>query len=265
MADLAWELGVVSYLNARPLIEDLMGRQNVKLHHAVPASLPAMLLGGRVDAAMVPVIDYLRHSGELELIPDACIASDGETMTVRVYSTVRPEDVEVLWVDGESHTSVVLARVLWSGHYHCAPRVLPYQPGRLVAPGEAVLLIGDKVVGGGGQGFAHDLDLGRLWKEWTGLPFVFATWAGRAGQPLGDLARLLSRARDAGVARIEQIARERGPEHGWTESQAYTYLSRHIKYTAGPRHLEGMNLFFEMASNMGLVEEAAVGGREPVC
>ena len=262
MAARRWKLGVVSYLNARPLIEELVGRDDVELHHAVPARLLGLLLSARVDAAMVPVIDYLRHRRDLEIISDACIGADGPTMTVRVYSTVRPELVEVLRADGESRTSVVLAQVLWWGCHRRRPVVRPYEPGRVLGEGEAVLLIGDKVVSGPGGDFAYDLDLGGWWKEWTDLPFVFAAWVARRGTGLGELPGVLSRARDGGVARCGQIARRRAAEHGWSEAQAAEYLTRYIKFTMAPKYLEGLNLFFDLATEMGLAAQAPAAGRE---
>ena len=264
MAERPWKLGAVSYLNARPLIEELVAREDVELHYEVPARLLGLLLSAKVDAALIPVIEYLRHRQELQMISDACIGGDGVTMTVRVYSTVRPEAVEVLWVDGESRTSVVLAQVLWWGRYRRRPTLKPYQPGAALRDGEAVLLIGDKVVSARGADFAYDLDLGRMWKEWTHLPFVFAAWAARRGTSLGGLPELLSGARDAGLARLEEIARERAAEHGWEESPAGQYLKRHIKFTMGPKYVEGMNLFFDLAAKMGLAERAAADPRELV-
>jgi chorismate dehydratase len=87
---------------------------------------------------------------------------------------------------------------------------------------EAVLLIGDKVVDPRRSGFAYEVDLGGAWRQHTGLPFVFAVWAARAaGAPgdwatapdrqLGERFEILAEARDRGVARAAEIAREQGP------------------------------------------------------
>jgi chorismate dehydratase len=112
-------LGVVSFLNARPLIEGLRGRTDVACVFDVPAALPGRLERGEVDVALVPLIDVLRDAGRYEIVSDACIASDGETRTVRVFSQVPPARVRELCVDGDSHTSVALARVLWRERYDC--------------------------------------------------------------------------------------------------------------------------------------------------
>lgn len=110
-----WRLGVVSYLNAKPLIEGLDADPEIDLLFDVPARLPAMLDSGDVDAALVPVIDLLDPARNWRIISDACIGCDGETLTVRVFSRVPPQRVHRLYVDGDSHTSVALARVVWPG------------------------------------------------------------------------------------------------------------------------------------------------------
>jgi chorismate dehydratase len=227
----------------------------VKLVTGVPADLPGRLLAGHVDAALIPVVDYLRYRDVLERVSDACIGADGATMTVRVYSRVAPEAVRVLHADTESHTSVVLAQVLWAGCYHRSPLVRPLrkdvQPGAV----EAVLLIGDKVVTTRWNRAGYDIDLGRLWKKWTGLPFVFAVWAAKRGRGGSALSALLESARNLGVARAEQIAREHAATHGWDSDRAVTYLTKHMKYTLEPEFLKGMETFLELASGMGLAAE----------
>jgi chorismate dehydratase len=108
-----WRLGVVSFLNAKPLIEGLDSDANLVLRHDVPARLPALLDRGEVDVALVPVVDLVKGGRRWQIVSDACIGCDGETLTVRVFSRVPPQQVRRLHVDGDSHTSVVLAAVVW--------------------------------------------------------------------------------------------------------------------------------------------------------
>ncbi|MCP4245544.1 MAG: hypothetical protein GY778_00705, partial [bacterium] len=156
------KLGAVSFLNARPLVEGLDDRGDVELLYAVPSALPSMLQCGRVDAALVPVIDWA-HSAERggaaawERVSDACIACDGESLTVRVFSRVPPEEMSVLHVDMDSHTSIALARLIWQ-HRHDRPLTLvSLSPARTPRECESVLLIGDKVVNGGRRGFEFEI------------------------------------------------------------------------------------------------------------
>lgn len=249
-------LGVVSFLNAQPLIEGLDGEAGIKLHFAVPAALPGMLEGGQVDVALIPVIDLAAKADVWEQISDACIGSDGETLTVRVFSKVPPEKITSLYVDNDSHTSVVLARLIWLHQYEQRLKLAPLADVVSCDECESVLLIGDKVVDVLDSSFEYQIDLGQAWKEWTGLPFVFAVWAVPSDVANNQLAALLNEARDRGVARASAIAAEVGPELGWPIELATEYLTQRLFYKLTPAALEGMNMFIELATEEGIIERS---------
>ena len=109
-----------------------------------------------------------------------------ETLTVRVYSRRPPQQMTTLQVDGDSHTSVVLAQVLWNELYGTGIQVEPLSPGA-PSDAEAILLIGDKVVTQRPPGFDFEIDLGGAWRSLTDLPFVFAVWCKPRDLDPGDL------------------------------------------------------------------------------
>ena len=249
-------LGVVSFLNARPLIEGLEAEAGVELQCAVPSALPAMLRRGEVDAALIPVIDLARASEVWERISDAGIVSAGETLTVRVFSRIPPEAMTVLHADPDSHTSVALARLIWRHRYGRRLRIEPLAAANEPGACESVLLIGDKVVTAPARGYKHQIDLGEAWQKWQQVPFVFAAWSAPAGGDHTALAALLNQARDRGVARAAELAATWGPKLGWPVGLATGYLTRHLSYTVTPEAAEGMQRFFELAAAEGLVPDA---------
>jgi chorismate dehydratase len=262
-------LGVVSFLNSRPLIAGLADDPRVELRFDVPARLPTLLDAGAVDAALVPIVDVLRRppgagTEPYHVVSDACIGSDGETLTVRVFSQVPPDRVRTLWVDPDSHTSIALARVLWQELYACQLEIRPLETGRTDSGGlPAVLLIGDKVVDQRRRGFAYQVDLGGAWRQLTGLPFVFAVWARRGSVTTPDsaaapgcdapLAEILSAARDRGVAQAAEIAEREGPAHGWPVELARRYLTRCLTFALDARALEGADLFARHCAQAGII------------
>lgn len=251
------KLGVVSFLNSKPLIAGLESRAEFKLRFAVPAELTGLLERGEVDVALVPVVDVLRSGGALQPISDACIACDGETMTVRVFAQVPPHQVETLHVDGDSHTSVVLARVLWRALFGVDVVLEPLTRGSAPADYPAVLLIGDKVVDPARGSFAYEVDLGGAWRQLTGLPFVFAVWAVRRGALAGDeierVASVLALARDAGVGRVREIVAREAAAHGWSAASAERYLGRCLRYRLDARMRSGAERFAGLAAECGAV------------
>jgi len=235
-------VGAVSFLNAKPLVAGLRDDRRVRVVYGVPSELAGWVRDGRVDAALVPVVDLAGRPG-LAPVSDACIASDGETLTVRVFSRVPPSRVQRLRVDGDSHTSVALAKLVWADLFGHAPATIPLESSVEPVGEDGVLLIGDKVVAARPRGFAFEVDLGGVWRERTGLPFVYAVWATPPGADHRELAERLSRSRDLGVERASQIAEVDGPVAGWPVEIARQYLTEYMHYRMTDRHREGMALF----------------------
>ncbi|MCH8150230.1 MAG: menaquinone biosynthesis protein [Planctomycetes bacterium] len=251
-----WRLGVVSFLNAKPLIAGLQEDPKIDLVFDVPSRLSKLLDDDQVDAALVPVIDLVEKGRTWQIVSDACIGGDGETLTVRVFSRRPPETIRTLHVDGESHTSVVLARIIWQEQYGIQLDVKPFHSEVSTDDCEAILLIGDKVVSHSLIHFDIETDLGSAWKSLTGLPFVFAVWAAPRDMEAVQLANKLENARNEGVATASMIAADFGPGMGWPVTLATRYLTTRLKFTLGDRQRQGMARFLKMAEHHRLIPAA---------
>ncbi len=253
-------VGAVSFLNALPLIEGLAVNPEIELVRAVPAKLPEMLDRGELDVALVPVIDLIRNNRDWHVVSDACIGSDGATLTVRVFSRVDPSEVHTLFADCDSHTSIALASVIWREKFGRELKLEPFRAGVTSADtlegGEAILLIGDKVINPpiGLDAFSTQVDLGATWKSLTGLPFVFAVWARRHAQLDDSIAPILASARDAGVNMATQLAEQHAPRIGWPIALARSYLAEHLSYTLSESHRAGMQRFFDFVRRHNLLD-----------
>ncbi|QDT17482.1 menaquinone biosynthetic enzyme MqnA/MqnD family protein [Alienimonas californiensis] len=270
-------VGGVIYLNSRPLIEglraDLDRRGRLTLDH--PSRLADGLKRGAYDAALVPSIAALGTAGAT-ILSDACVAARGPVRSVKLFFRVPPGEVRSLALDEGSRTSAALSRVLLAERFGVQPelRPLPVGPGpspRAAAEAiaatdaDAVLLIGDRAMVDPpdrrtGRPFAAVWDLGQVWNEWTGLPFVFAAWAARPGlgkDAAADLARRFSASRDEGVRDLDRIAALAGPPLGLTPEDAADYLRRNLHFTLGPAERAGLNLYCELCVRNGLLPEGA--------
>ncbi len=253
-------IAAVSFLNAKPLIQGLGDRADVSLRTAPPADLPALLNANKTDVALVPVIDTIRSGSTWKIVSDACIACDGATLTVRIFSRIDPSDITTLHVDRDSHSSVALARLLWREKFGTDLELVTIDAAKAresdVANCEAVLLIGDKVVHPppGIELFSTHIDLGATWKSLTGLPFVFAAWAAADDAKGKRIAPILSTARDTGVAMADALATEFAPKMNWPTDLAHRYLTQYLSFTIGHRQREGMRLFLELAQKHDIVD-----------
>ena len=237
-------LGGVRYLNSRPLLYGLDRDPLVSLTLEVPARLIDGLKSAAFDVALLPVIDYQRLES-LQIVPAGGICSDGPTLTVRIFSPVPMPQITSLACDPESHTSVALARIVLAERFGIHPRL---------TEGCARLLIGDKVISDAPSGMEYQLDLGQAWKDLTGLPFVFAIWTARQGVPLGDLPQRLDAAKRQGLAHIDEIVASDATGRGWPVKLARQYLTCNLQFDIGPRQIQAMNQFFELAACHGLIE-----------
>lgn len=250
-----WRVGALPFLNAVPLIHGLDADPGIKLHRLPPAQLADALDAGRLDAALVPSIDYQRSGRDWLILPAPVIASAGPILTVRVFSRLPFDQLTALACDPDSHTSVVLAQVLWR---------LVYRRGLSVAPlvrdpagprrASAILLIGDKVIPQLGR-WPYELDLGQAWTHCTRLPFVYAFW-GVCADPAGDwdpLVARLRRARASAAAQLDRLADGHGPRHGFTPPLARRYLRENLLYDPDPRLWQGLERFFDLADQLHLM------------
>lgn len=244
-------LGSVSYLNAKPLIHGLDQDPRVDLHLAVPSRLLDGLRDDLFDVALLPVIDYQRMPG-LRILPSGGIGSDGETLTVRIFSRRPIDRIDRLACDTDSHTSVALARILLAERYGRNPEFLDLS-AEAGGGCDALLLIGDKVVCEEPKGFDIQIDLGQAWKDLTGLSFVFAVWMARAGVDVGDLPARLESAKREGLAHVDDLVARFAVPRGWPADTARRYLTRHLKYDIGPRELDAIRLFHQLSAKHNLL------------
>lgn len=267
-------VGCVSYLNTLPLIEGLRapgGATGLEFIPAPPAELIGMLTGtgdagesggARVDAALVSLIDYQRSPVPLALIPAGVIGSPGETHTVRLFSRTPIGEITELCCDAESHTSVALARILLAEVHGAKPSVRTIRWDTSAAREcRAVLLIGDKVASRAParDDYPHQMDLGRAWREMTGLPFVYAAWMCRGEDAesagIARLAALLDRTRRHNGTRLGWIASTHAPAHMWPVDEARRYLGQLLSFDADESARGAVDRFFDLAMAHGLIGE----------
>lgn len=251
-------VGAVNYLNTKPLVYGLeQVTDRVRLMFDLPSRLADQLAEGKLDTALIPVVEFYSHPG-YTLVSDACIACRGPVRSVKLYFRKPPAKVRRLALDEGSRTSAVLAQILLQELAGAAPGVvsLPIGEGLSSTDADAVLLIGDRAMYPQEESFVEIWDLGDRWCAWTGLPFVFAVWAGRPGIDTTCLGEVLTRARDRGVLRLERIAGREAPELGIDESTCLEYLRDNLHFQLGPHESAGLERFRELAQGRGFIPPA---------
>lgn len=250
------KIATVSYLNALPLIAGLEREPGIALSRLVPSGLLATIEAGAADLALCPVVDFQASEKDLEIVPSGAIGCDGAALTVKLFSRLPFSDLESVIIDGESHTSVALLRIVLHELHDCHPVFATSSRAAERTDADALLLIGDKVINStpDPSTFRHRLDLGAAWKTITGKPFVFATWMTRSGMDLGDVPHRLDKLRRLNHRRTAELAARHAKERGWPEDLAFEYLNRNLRYEIGDRELAGIEEFWRRCRDLAIID-----------
>lgn len=244
-------VAAVSYVNTWPLLAGLERDPTAIVRVDVPSRLLDGLLAGEADVALAPVAELALSPERLRLVGDACIAADHSSLTVKLFSKTPLSQLSQVAADTDSRSSVLLLRVLASQAWG-RPLTLTPLPADPIAWADlpAVLLIGDKVVSRRPAGFPVEVDLATAWREWTGLPFVFACWQALAGTPSPRVrawGNRLNASRELGLSDLDALLRGRELPPGWGNALARSYYTEHLSYRLTSPRRRGLARFLREA------------------
>ena len=259
-------IGHIEYANCTPIFTALSSHFDCTGYHfvdGVPARLNALLRSGELDLSPSSSIEYAQAHQEYCLLPELSISAIGPVKSVLLFSRLPIEELDgcCIGLSAESDTSVNLLKVLLSRKYGLSNSfertALPLSGALAQFP--ALLLIGDAALkGAAAPGGSRVYDLGQLWHDFTGLPFVFALWIARRDAARQKKAELAALGRDliaakklayASYAEIAAGCRERA----WLDTAHLVDYWQTISYELTPAHLEGARCFFRHAFEMGLI------------
>ena len=244
-------LGAVSYLNAAPHVQGLEGDPGFRLEREVPSRVARRLHAGDVDLGLVPSVEYA--FGDYAIVPGIAVASRGRVRSVLLFHRGPLERVRRVALDTSSRTSAALVRILLHDRLDRAPQYVPMAPSLvdMLAVADAALLIGDPALDHEGE--AARLDLGEEWSRLTGLPFVFAFWAGRPGAVSGAGVRRLQAALVDGLEAVPAIAARQGRGDAARAARYEAYLRENIVYRLEEEEQEGLREFYRRAHALSLI------------
>ena len=247
-----------SYLNTAPLIWSFARgtrRGEVELlTDTAPARCADMLARGQVEAALVPVIEYQRLP-ETAVVPGVCVGAKEEVHSVVLVTRGKTlDEVESVALSIESRTSAALVEIIFREFVGRVPRLEPFVPqlSDMLERHDAALVIGDPAMTFERAGL-RVYDMAALWREFTGLGFVFAMWMAHEGAS-GRVGSIdFAAARDEGLARVEEIAAGYERELGRPRAELARYLTRNICFELDDALAAGLELFFNLAHTHGVI------------
>ncbi len=241
----------MSYLNTVPLVWGMMHgpqREQVDLSFSIPSACAEQVERGTVEIGLVPVAEIARQA--LDIVPGVGITCLGAVRSILLFSRVPWKKVRTLAADLSSRTSVQLARVILRERYGADPQITlkPPKLEAMLSSADAALIIGDPALRLPLEEMPFEwLDLGAEWFALTGLPMVFAAWAGKTGIDAEALSKITTGSYRFGEAHLDKIVEQEHTARGVTLELARQYLSRHIRFELGPNEQRGLEVFLELA------------------
>jgi chorismate dehydratase len=264
-------VGRIPYVNCYPVygaIDRGIVTMDATLVDGAPSELNARIARGDLDVSVVSAVEYARDSSRYVLLPDLAVSCDGPVRSVMLFSRFAAEELGTrkVLLSRSSMTSAALLELLFENVWRCEPRFVPgnaelsdvgrfdreEHDARLVI-GDAALLLGAEAPGTARYPYVYDL--GSMWKEWTGLPFVFAVWVALRSTPVKEALAVhaaLIESRDWGLAHLRELARHASASTGVSEPQCLQYLTG-LDYGLSYPHLAGLTTFFGRLVDRGTV------------
>jgi chorismate dehydratase len=233
---------VLPYCNAAPLVTFIRDFCPTAVEVVrLPMEMLCELKAGRADVALLPVADFLSEPG-LRMIPGLGICADGPVESVLLQTRCPLEEVQVIRFSPESRTSNSLIRVLLDPPDGAAREIhFTHEEGTA----DAEVVIGDKALCMRRMDYCYDLS--EMWNQQTGLPFVFAVWAYRAGlRHVPAIRSILHQTKDKKLTNIPSLAGLHAGRLGQDPAYLEHYLTDCLYYDVGPREMAGMRRFHEM-------------------
>lgn len=244
------KVAAVSYYNTKPFLE---GLQESDIHDDIemvidfPAKCADLLLTGKVDMGLVPVAVLLQIPG-LKIIADYCIGSIGEVKTVCLLGECLVHEMETIYLDYQSRTSVLLLQVLLKNHWGVTPRLVAAKPGyeKEIKGKTGGLVIGDRAIQMAKE-FTYCYDMGSSWEEYAQLPFTYAVWVSVKPMKKFFLDRF-NQALAKGLKAINKLVQaEKNP---FLKKFLDEYYKRNISYDFDERKKAGLERFLADVRNL---------------
>ncbi|MET7631179.1 menaquinone biosynthesis protein [Streptomyces sp. NPDC005078] len=252
-------VGHIQFLNCLPLYWGLARTGtllDLELSKDTPEKLSEQLVRGDLDIGPITLVEYLRNADQLVAFPDIAVGCDGPVMSCVIVSQRPLEELDGARValGSTSRTSVRLAQLLLAERYEVSPDYYTCPPdlGLMMQEADAAVLIGDAAL----RASLHDAprlglqvhDLGQMWKEWTGLPFVFAVWAARkdylAAHPsmVNEVHRAFLASRDLSLEEVTKVSETAARWEVFDAELLERYFTT-LDFRFGAAQLEGVREF----------------------
>lgn len=253
-------VGHIQFLNCLPIYWGLArtgSLLDLELTKDSPDRLSEALVAGELDVSPISLVEFLRNADDLVALPQIAVGSDGPVMSCVIVSQVPLGELDGRRValGSTSRTSVRLARLLLEARDGVRPQYFTCPPdlSLMMQEADAAVLIGDAAL----RASLHQApelglavhDLGAMWKEWTGLPFVFAVWAARRDflerepETVHEVHRAFLASRDLSMEEVAKVSEQAARWEAFDAELLERYFSKALDFSFAERQVAGVREF----------------------
>ena len=239
------KVGIVSYLNTRPLIYGLKLppiADEIELIEDTPSRLAGLLVNNVIDIGLVPVA-VIPQLKEYFISSDYCIGTETEVASVCLFSEVPLNEITKVYLDYQSLSSVALLKWLMKEYWNIDPGIIQTSDDdyrKKIGGTTAGLVIGDRAFEQR-KISTFIYDLASEWRSITGLPFVFAAWISNRSLQ-GSFIQRFNEANAIGLSHIDEIV----SAQNFDLFDLKKYYTLHLSYVLDERKRKGMELFLQV-------------------
>ncbi len=210
---------------------------------------------GEIEIALISSLDYALKKESWQIVPDLCLTSPEKIKHVQLFFKKGLKDIRTIAIDEEATSESILLKILMREKYMLSPDYISMSANidEMFSKAEAVLIVGEKALEYY-QTYRSRLDLNEEWLDMTGLPFVYAFWAGRELTITSDDLKAIRFSYELGEKNLEKISKEFASKHEENWVYYHDYLTKNLSFTFSDREKEGLNEFYNYAFFYGYTE-----------
>ncbi|MBM7564489.1 menaquinone biosynthesis protein [Paenibacillus sacheonensis] len=261
-------VGRIDYANVWPIFhyaEQQLPEDRFRIEKRVPAALNRALRQGEIDITSMSSFAYAENADNYLVLPDLSVSAKGRVNSILLFMK-KPLDQVLrgrIAMTTTSATSVNLLKILMKLYYQAEPSYVTMEPSLddMLAEADAALLIGDTAIHASWanrhKGLAV-IDLGELWRSWTGYGMTFALVAVRREvaerdpEAVSDVLHALTESKERSLRDLNPLIAKACAQLGGEPSYWHRYFHE-LHYNFGSDEQAGLSLYFDYAHQLGLL------------
>ena len=210
---------------------------------------------GEIEIALISSVDYALKKESWNIVPDLCLTSQEKIKHVQLFFKKGIKDIRTIAIDEEAASESILLKILMREKYTLSPEYINMTADidEMFSKAEAALIVGEKALEYY-RSHRSRLDLNEEWVDMTGLPFVYAIWAGREITITSDDVKVIRSSYELGEKNLEKISKDIAGKHDENWVFYHDYLTKNLSFTLSEREQQGLNEFYNYAFFYGFTE-----------